>query len=102
MILVCTPTNEPHYRLFEEENLIANAIAEPLLKRTKQKGRGKALKTLLAEAENQEANGEQEAKKRTLDTSSDEEEKPRKSGKVSSSNSSGYLKYSGASNHIQT
>ena len=77
---VITPTNEPHYKLYEGENLATDANAEDILKRTKQKGRGEALKTLLAEAENEEATGGQGVKRRDADSSSDDDEKPKQKG----------------------
>lgn len=56
-------------------------MTETILQRTKQKGRGKALKTLLAEAENEENVG----KKRTAASSSDEEDKPKNTTRTASS-----------------
>ena len=85
---VITPTNETRYRLYEEENLATIDIDEDLLNRTKQKGRWKALKTPLAETENEEPTGGQGVKKRAVDSSSDEDEKPKHDGEASSSKSS--------------
>ena len=66
-------TKEPHYRLYDGENLVNIDTTEDITQRTKQKGRWKALKTLQEEAVEEVATGEKAAKRKARDSMSDDE-----------------------------
>ena len=67
-------TNEPHYDQSKESSDLTESLISTLLERTKQKGRGKALKTILSEAQAKEKN----ATNAKRESSSDEEAVPQK------------------------
>ena len=57
MIPVIPLTNEPQYDVSKEEPGLGESTIASLLERTKQKGRGAALKTLVQESQAQEKPG---------------------------------------------
>ena len=83
-----TLTNEGLADITRGERDISGECAEQLLARTKRRGRGKALKTLLAEAteaETSKQSGGETSRKRKRNDSSSEDDTPRRAGGAVSS-----------------